>query len=162
MPIALLSLQVFYATGHQATLSSLQWKSAFIFTADRGMTSPITVVLNTIGPVAFFGLCTPLIGMWAVEPFAQLESIATRKSRIIRGTLRATLSMGAYHATILLFISTCSMILRRHLMVWKVFAPRYMLGALSMVAVDVAGILAMWGGVGTVAERVDSTYKGVA
>ena len=161
MPLALLGLEVFYATGHEATLSSLQWKSAFIFTADRGITSPFTVALNTIGPTVFFALATPLLALWAVEPFDKTSRLLTRRGQVTAGALKSILLTGTYHAVILAASAACAMILRRHLMVWKVFAPRFMLAALCSVAVDIAGILAMLGGVSTVVDRVSSTYQGV-
>ncbi|KAJ8507425.1 hypothetical protein ONZ45_g10209 [Pleurotus djamor] len=34
VPIALLGIQTFYSTGHQAVISSIQWKSAFILTKE--------------------------------------------------------------------------------------------------------------------------------
>ena len=47
-------------------------------------------------------------------------------------------------------------------MVWKVFAPRFMMAGLSMLAVDVGLVLAAAGGVGTVLQNVRIAYKGVA
>lgn len=162
LPLALLGLEVFYATGHEATLSSLQWKSAFIFTADRGVTSPYTVALNTIGPTVFFALTVPLLALWAVEPFDKTSRLNVRKNQVTAGVLKSILLISTYHVVILTASAACSMLLRRHLMVWKVFAPRFMLAALCSVAVDLAGIFAMLGGVSTVVNRVSSTYQGVA
>lgn len=161
LPIGLLGLQVFYATGHEATLSSLQWKSAFIFTGERGITSPFTVILNTIGPTTFFALCTPLLAMWAVEPFNRVSGLGDQRRRVMGGTLKAIISTSNYYTVILMASAACAMILRRHLMVWKVFAPRFMLAGICSVAVDIAGILAMLGGVSTVVHRVSSTFQRV-
>ena len=160
-PIALLGLQLFYATGHQATLNSLQWKSAFVLSAERSLWSPITVTLNTIGPVFLVALAAPLLALWAVEPFNPTSNIETQRRHIVRGALRTSLLMSNYFTVILLASAACAMVLRRHLMVWKVFAPRFMLAALCTIAVDLAGIIGMFGGVGTVVQRVSSTYQGV-
>lgn len=160
-PVALLALQVFYATGHQATLNSLQWKSAFILSAERSLWSPVTVTLNTIGPVFIVALATPLLALWAVEPFNPTSSVQTQQRYVVRGALRSSLLISNYFTVILLASAACAMVLRRHLMVWKVFAPRFMLAALCTIAVDLAGIIGMFGGVGTVVQRVSSTYQGV-
>jgi phosphatidylinositol glycan class O len=49
---------------------------------------------------------------------------------------------------------------RRHLMVWKVFAPRFMMAGLSVLAVDV-GLLFAAVGATTVLQNVRIAYKGV-
>ncbi|KAG8851556.1 mannose-ethanolamine phosphotransferase gpi13 [Serendipita sp. 411] len=161
LPLALLGLETFYATGHQATLNSLQWKSAFIFNAERGILSPITVILNTLGPVIFFAMCIPLIALWAIEPFSATSPLKNRRREVVSGALKSLLLLSNYHAVLLVAAATCAMIQRRHLMVWKVFAPRFMLAGLCSIAVDVAGIAAMFGGVTTVVYRVSSTFQGV-
>jgi phosphatidylinositol glycan class O len=158
-PLALLSLQVYYATGHQATLSSLQWKSAFIFSSDRGTLSPLTVALNTIGPVVFFTLCIPLLSLWNVEPFNKSSPLAVQSKRVVAGVLKSVLVTSNYFATLLLFSATSSMLLRRHLMVWKVFAPRYMLAGLCVLAVDLAGVVGVAGGISTVIHTVSAPFK---
>ena len=159
LPLALLSLQVYYATGHQATLSSLQWKSAFIFSSDRGTLSPLTVSLNTIGPVVFFTLCIPLLGLWNIEPFNKLSPLAVQRKRVLAGVLKSVLVTSNYFATLLLFSAAGSMLLRRHLMVWKVFAPRFMLAGLCVIAVDLAGVIGMAGGVSTVINSVYAPFQ---
>lgn len=158
LPLALLSLDIYYTTGHQATLSSLQWKSAFIFNSDRDVLSPLTVTLNTIGPLVFFTLCIPLLAIWNVEPMTKSSPLAIQRKRVVAGALKSTLVISNYFATLLLFSAASSMVLRRHLMVWKVFAPRFMLGGLCILAVDLAGVIGMIGGISTVMQRVAAPF----
>ena len=159
LPLALLSLNVYYATGHQATLSSLQWKSAFVFNSDRDTLSPLTITLNTIGPLFFFALCIPLLGLWNVEPLTKTSPLATQRKRVVAGVLKSILVTSNYFATLLLFSAASSMVLRRHLMVWKVFAPRFMLGGLCVIAVDLAGVIGMMGGTSTVMQTVSAPFQ---
>ncbi|KAG8814713.1 mannose-ethanolamine phosphotransferase gpi13 [Serendipita sp. 399] len=161
LPLALLGLESFYATGHQATLNSLQWKSAFIFSADRGTLSPIAVTLNTLGPTIFFAMCVPLLALWAIEPLNATTPLKARRREVVAGSLKSFLLLSNYHSMVLLAAAACAMIQRRHLMVWKVFAPRFMVAGLCSIAVDLAGIAAMFGGVSTVVDRASSTYQGV-
>jgi GPI ethanolamine phosphate transferase 3 subunit O len=43
-------------------------------------------------------------------------------------------------------------------MVWKVFAPRYMLGAIELICVDVAVLVGLWLGVGRIISRIARVF----
>jgi GPI ethanolamine phosphate transferase 3 subunit O len=79
----------------------------------------------------------------------------------VAGVLKSALVTSNYFATLLLFSAASSMLLRRHLMVWKVFAPRYMLAGLCVVAVDLAGVVGMAGGISTVIHSVSAPFQSV-
>lgn len=52
----LLSLYFFYGTGHQATLSSIQWSAAFVGTSGHFVHNAIPaflIMLNTFGQYCF-------------------------------------------------------------------------------------------------------------
>jgi len=130
-PLALLALLTFYSTGHQATFSAIQWKAGFVLNENVYMsTSPssswlanlsyplsgLTVILNSIGGIALFG------GLGA-------------------GLVSRTHTTRTYFLLLLLGSSIGAAILRRHLMVWKVFAPRFMLGVLQLLVVDVTSLV---------------------
>lgn len=143
-PLALLGVHTFYATGHQATISSIQWKSAFVLTAKmKYATSVALVSLNTFGPFFLFALATPLLALWNTAPLPHPMS-ASNARRL--GT-RAAIGTMLYYGTMLVGSAVSSAWLRRHLMVWKVFAPRFMLAASSLLVVDVAVLLAVGVGV---------------
>ncbi|CDO76821.1 hypothetical protein BN946_scf185033.g18 [Trametes cinnabarina] len=144
-PLALLAVHTFFATGHQATIPSIQWKAAFVLTPTLTYPlSPLLVTFNTLGPHFLIALAAPLLTLWNVAPLPQPATDV----RVRRNAAQAGLGMMLYHATLLLSSAVCSAWLRRHLMVWKIFAPRFMLSALTVVAVDLAvcsGWASGWG-----------------
>ena len=146
IPLALLGVHMLYGTGHQSTITSLQWKSAFLLTPTVAYPfSPITVVLNSLGPTFLMALGAPLLALWNRAPLADSQI------KIKRESILSSLSMMIYYTGLLLGTSVSAAILRRHLMVWKVFAPRFMAAVLELLAVDVAVVL----GVGVGVERVE-------
>ena len=154
-PLALLALHSFYATGHQATISSIQWKTAFALTSTLAYpTSPASVVASTFGPVFVLALAAPLVALWNVAPLP--HPAATGQAR--REAVRAALGVMLYHGTLLVGSAAASAWLRRHLMVWKIFAPRFMYAAATLVAVDVALLLGVGVGVRRVSDRVSELF----
>lgn len=71
-----------------------------------------------------------------------------------RNLLRAGAAYMAYFAALALASAACAAWLRRHLMVWKVFAPRFMLAGLALLATDlVVVVFAMgWAARGTLGK----------
>ncbi|CAA7266705.1 unnamed protein product [Cyclocybe aegerita] len=182
IPIALLGLHAFFGTGHQSTISSIQWKSAFLLTPTVSYPfSVITVVLNSIGPVFLCGLAVPLAGLWnraplptvtntqpsespqddttnGFTPTAKTES--TPDAQIASESTVAALGVMIYYSTLLLGTSVSAAILRRHLMVWKVFAPRFMTAVLELLAVDVGVLVGMGIGVHRIAGKMREIFRG--
>jgi GPI ethanolamine phosphate transferase 3 subunit O len=157
IPLALLGIHTFYGTGHQSTISSLQWKSAFLLTPT--VTYPfsvITVVLNSVGPIFLMALGAPLLALWNRAPLGTttLDSAA----HIKRESTLASLGVMIYYTALLLGTSVSAAILRRHLMVWKVFAPRFMAAVLELLAVDVAVVLGVGLGVERVAGKISMMF----
>jgi phosphatidylinositol glycan class O len=174
IPLALLARLAFFASGHQATLSSIQWKSAFMLTPTVTYPfSPLLVILNSFGPTTLIALATLLVGIWNVAP---LDATASSPNRGIRSgssdawpeksqadvatlaAVRAALGIMQYFAALLLGSAFSAALLRRHLMVWKVFAPRYMLGAIELICVDVAVLVGLWLGVGRIVSRISRVF----
>jgi phosphatidylinositol glycan class O len=170
VPLALLARLAFFASGHQATLSSIQWKSAFVLTPTVTYPlSPLLVILNTFGPTTLIALATSLLGIWNVAPLEHTTTTSTSsdasdappKSQARVATLaavRAALGVSQYFAALLLGSALSAALLRRHLMVWKVFAPRYMLAAVELVCVDVALLGGLWLGVGRIVGRITRVF----
>ena len=67
--------------------------------------------------------------------------------------------MSLYFGALLLGSALSAAWLRRHLMVWKVFAPRYMLGAVELLCVDVAVLGGLWLGVGRILTRISRMFS---
>jgi GPI ethanolamine phosphate transferase 3 subunit O len=47
-------------------------------------------------------------------------------------------------------------------MVWKVFTPRYMLGVVELICVDVAVLLGLWPGFGRIVSRITRVFASPA
>ncbi|TCD66047.1 mannose-ethanolamine phosphotransferase gpi13 [Steccherinum ochraceum] len=151
-PLALLGVHLYYGTGHQATIPSLQWKAAFVFTGK--MYKPFAIpplLLNTFGAFILPALAVPLLALWNTAPLP--HPTASHAAR--RLGVKAGLGIMVYYGWLLIGSAVSSAWLRRHLMVWKVFAPRFMLAASSLLAVDLAVLLAVGVGMGRVEKALE-------
>lgn len=143
----------FFTTGHQATLSSVQWDVAYI--PSPNIMFPVThlaLIFNTLGPQILTSLATPLLVLWKIPPSKTPLSL-------LGLVLRACLTFVLYQSVITLSAMFFAMALRRHLMVWKIFAPRFMLAALSLGVVDVCIFLAVIVIAGRSITFVNSTFN---
>jgi phosphatidylinositol glycan class O len=157
VPVALLGMVTFYGTGHQSTISSIQWKTSFLLTSTAHyQLSPITVLLNSFGPFLLLGLAVPLVGVWNRPPLPIRDKKHSQPDKEIRAqSILAGLAIMIYYSCLLLGASTSAAFLRRHLMVWKVFAPRFMTAVSALIFVDLGVIL----GVGVGIDRT-GTFVG--
>ncbi|KAM0254333.1 hypothetical protein ACHAQJ_006919 [Trichoderma viride] len=139
--LAVLGNFYFFKTGHQAVLSSIQWDSAFIplFTI-RYPWSPLVVALNTFAGQILAAVSVPLIVLWKVGP---------KQRGVLETTTRALGVFIAYYAVEALATMSWAGWLRRHLMLYRVFCPRFMLAALLLLVMDLVGILVALTGVRT-------------
>ena len=123
----------FFKTGHQATPSSIQWESAFIaLKTIHYPWSPILVVLNTYGAQILTTVAIPLVALWKQPP---------KKPGLLGDVARAFATLLVYYATINLATTMWAAWLRRHLMLYRIFSPRFMNGAVVLLLVDIIGIL---------------------
>lgn len=131
--LALLGTFHFFKTGHQAALASIQWDSAFIplFTI-RYPWSPLAVAFNTFAGQIVAASALPLLVLWKTGP---------KRKGLLDAVSRAFGYFVAYFAVEALATMAWAGHLRRHLMLYRVFCPRFMLAALVLLAVDIAGIL---------------------
>ena len=129
----------FFKTGHQATLASIQWESAFIpLQTIRYPWSPMLVILNFFGAQILTTVAVPLLVIWKQPP----------KSRGLLGSIaKAMATFILYHAIINLATTMWAGWLRRHLMLYRIFMPRFMTGAAVLLILDLIGILVAIGGV---------------
>ncbi|XP_034403386.1 GPI ethanolamine phosphate transferase 3 [Cyclopterus lumpus] len=151
-PVVLWSLaatQFFHATGHLPTFPSIQWGAAFVGFPDghTGTMLPASLVtLNTFASHILFSVGCPLLLFWplvcevrggragracgeegedAVMEMRLRENPQQFSSALLQLSTRYLFILGAQ-----VFASVCAAaILRRHLMVWKVFAPKLMFEA---------------------------------
>lgn len=125
----------FVRTGHQATLSSIQWRSAFIsLHTVHYPWSPLLVLLNTFGAQILAAVAVPLLPLWRRSEKIEVTILASK----ISGAVIAHL---LYYGVINLGTTIWAAILRRHLMLYRVFCPRFMMGAVVLLIVDMVSML---------------------
>ncbi|XP_020486218.1 GPI ethanolamine phosphate transferase 3 isoform X1 [Labrus bergylta] len=172
-PVMLWSLaatQFFHATGHLPTFPSIQWSAAFVGFPDghTGTVLPASLVtLNTFASHILFAVSCPLLLFWplvcevrgsrgsracgeegedAVMEMRLRENPQQFSSALLQLSTRYLFILGAQ-----VFASVCAAaILRRHLMVWKVFAPKLMFEASGFLVSSVSLLIGV-----TLVMRVD-------
>jgi phosphatidylinositol glycan class O len=128
----------FFKTGHQATLSSIQWESAFIpLRTIKYPWSPLVVVLNTFGAQILCAIAVPAVVLWKQPP---------KKKGLLGDVAKAIGTHILFYAVINLATTMWAGHLRRHLMLYRIFSPRFMTGALVLLTVDVVAIFIALGG----------------
>jgi phosphatidylinositol glycan class O len=131
--LALLGSFHFFKTGHQATLASIQWESAFIpLHTIQYPWSPILVGLNFLGAQILAAAAVPLVVLWKQEP---------KKKDILRSVSAALAWHVAYYAVVGLATTMWAGHLRRHLMLYRIFSPKFMTAGIVLLVVDVVGVL---------------------
>ncbi|KAL3458671.1 hypothetical protein BJX64DRAFT_218967 [Aspergillus heterothallicus] len=142
--LALLGSFYYFKTGHQATLSSIQWETAFIpLTTVKYPWSPILVTLNTFGPQILTAVAVPLTVLWKRPLQLSDSNNASSKPalKLLSDVAQAAATYILYFATINLATTMWAGHLRRHLMLFRIFCPRFMMGAAALAVVDVIIIL---------------------
>ena len=136
--LALLGQFHFFKTGHQATLASIQWDAAFVpLKSIRYPWSPIFILLNTFGAQILCAIALPTLVLWKRNPTAK---------NLLSDVAKATTTFLAFFATQSLATAVWAAHLRRHLMLYRVFSPRFMMGALVLVVVDLCAVFIGVGG----------------
>jgi len=181
VPLTLLAQLAFFASRHQATPVSFQRKAAFVLTSKVSYPlSPKFVILSTFGPTALIAFAVPLIGIWnvTVAPLAAMPGTSSSgqgqgrwpasAQELLPPTSQApfavlaavwvALGMSLYFGALLLGSALSAAWLRRHLIVWKVFTPQYMLGAVELLCVDFAVLGGLWLGVGPIVTRITRMF----
>ena len=129
--LALLGQFYFFKTGHQATLASIQWETAFIPLKTVSYPwSPLFVILSTFAPQILCALAVPAIVFWKVPP---------RESAVLDKVARALATHVLFYVAIALATVVEANHLRRHLMLYRIFMPRMLLAVVTSVIVQVVG-----------------------
>lgn len=126
--MGLLAYQQFFSTGHQATIPSVQWDVGFILT--EKITFPFThlgIVMNTFGPHIIVALSIALLTLWKQPP-------GVLKPQTLLTRIVSNCGMLLIYNTVLC-LSTFVWVthFRRHLMVWKIFCPRFIFASLCLI-----------------------------
>ncbi|GFO44729.1 GPI ethanolamine phosphate transferase 3-like [Plakobranchus ocellatus] len=160
----LLSTTFFYGTGHQATIPSIRFESAYtgFYGNFNNMILPgFLIWLNTFaGPVLFILAC-PLLVTWpalksffsrwmmgAVQEYKGHDKwegdfkLFNNGIQLRRNMFQVCCGLMVI-ASLKLFSAACAAALhRRHLMVWKIFAPRLVYEAAFFVTTSVCVLIA--------------------
>ncbi|KAI0017327.1 GPI ethanolamine phosphate transferase 3-like protein [Xylariomycetidae sp. FL0641] len=148
--LALLGNFHYFKTGHQAVLSSIQWDSAFIPLATiRYPWSPLVVTLNTFAGQILATVAVPLLVLWNTSP---------KRKGVLESVSRALGILVAYYALQSLATMAWAGYLRRHLMLYRVFSPRFMMAAAVLLTVDLVGIAVTLLGVRTNALSIGEVF----
>lgn len=130
--LAMLGSYHFFKTGHQAVLSSIQWNAAFVpLRTIRYPWSPILILLNNFGPQILCAAAVPLTVLWK-RPVSK-EGLKGYWSDIMQACIAHLL----YYATIQAATTMWAGHLRRHLMLYRVFMPRFLMASGVLLIVDV-------------------------
>ena len=156
VPLALLAMHTYYATGHQSTIPSLQWKSAFVFSNTLSFPfSHATLIINTLGSFFLIALAAPLLVLWNLPPLPHPKNIGAR-------ALRSGIGLSLYFEVLVFGAALFAALLRRHLMVWKIFAPRYLFAAFALGAVDLGVLVGVGVGMGRVREEIAKVFRAIS
>ncbi|KAG7728759.1 hypothetical protein KL933_001992 [Ogataea haglerorum] len=129
--MGLLAYLHFFTTGHQATLQAIHWDTGFIVT--ESIVFPFThlcILMDTLGPFIIVCLCIALMCLWKIPPTSKAISLI---SKIVENS--STLLI--YQSCLTLSTLIMTNHFRRHLMVWKIFAPRFMLNGIILITMNV-------------------------
>uniref|UniRef100_A0A8C0ARR2 Phosphatidylinositol glycan anchor biosynthesis class O n=1 Tax=Buteo japonicus TaxID=224669 RepID=A0A8C0ARR2_9AVES len=159
--------QFFYSTGHQPIFPAIHWNAAFVgFHLDHStnLLPAVLVGANTFASHILFAVGCPLLLLWPFvcempssqkkkpkkEPQEELQEV---EEHMMEMRLRespekfstALLQLGLKYLFVLgtqLLACVCAaMILRRHLMVWKVFAPKFLFESLGFMVSSICLLL---------------------
>ncbi|KAF2016563.1 hypothetical protein BU24DRAFT_422925 [Aaosphaeria arxii CBS 175.79] len=122
----------FFKTGHQATIASVQWESAFIpLRTIKYPWTPVLIILNSFGAQILCAIAVPAVVLWKQPP---------KKRGLLGDVAKAVGTHLLFYAVINLATTMWAGHLRRHLMLYRIFSPRFMVGALVLLAVDFVAI----------------------
>ncbi|XP_052188828.1 uncharacterized protein LOC127799126 [Diospyros lotus] len=138
---SLLSVCLFFCTGHWCAFDGLRYAAAFIgFEEFTIVPQAILLSIDTFG----FSHILPIFGL----PFLVIRKLAfgqrkQRKQLFFLQLSQAYLMYGLITATAAAFTVLCVTIQRRHLMVWGLFAPKFVFDVVGLILTDVLIILAL-------------------
>lgn len=139
--LAMLGSYHFFKTGHQATLSSIQWNAAYV--PLRTLTypwAPILIILNNFGPQILCAAAVPLTALWK-RPVSK-QGLSGLWSNVMQACMIHML----YYATIQTATTIWAGHLRRHLMLYRVFMPRFLMASGVLLIIDLVLMIAAVGG----------------
>ncbi|RAL47464.1 hypothetical protein DM860_011202 [Cuscuta australis] len=130
----LLAVCLFFCTGHWCTFDGLRYPAAFIgFDEFNLVRQALLLTIDT------FGFChiLPIIGLpFLVASPPHLEKSSQRKQLFYMRLMQVYLMYGLAMATTTTLTILSVTIQRRHLMVWGLFAPKFVFDAVGLLLTD--------------------------
>jgi len=131
---ALLSVYYFYATGHDCTFSSLQWETAFLGLEEYNfIAGGLLVTINTWASQVVFVLLLPLLVTYTHH---RTPARKTPEGSLRQQVLKVMFLFMSCFALKVFLTTAFVYSQRRHLMVWKVFAPKFIFDGATLLIVD--------------------------
>jgi phosphatidylinositol glycan class O len=115
----------FHATGHEPTIPSIKFDAAFVGMhgeVDSFVVAGLLVAMNTLVSQIFFAVSLPLLVYWIILSSAKTRQMECVRKMLFEIILQLTFCYSLKAITLVLAAS----IHRRHLMIWNVFAPRFL------------------------------------
>jgi len=134
---SLLTLQIFFRTGHQSTLQSIDWSLAFIGQKDLNfIKAGFNLILNILSGEVLCCFFIPLFAFWKQETTNDNEKPMVKS--ICKAFIKYSVAYGFPQVISVMVAGTH----KRHLMLWSVFAPRYMIGGITLCFIQAFCIIA--------------------
>lgn len=149
----ILAQYFFYAFGHQPAFPNIAWESAFVGTSGIFTNNYILgtlIILNTFGSYIVLGILLPLLVIAPFTLFAMMPSVLGKQKEFCKISERGELMLFEKEKlmTASLFSLSCKYIAGhavkvfasmlaatihcRHLMVWNVFAPKFIFEGIAL------------------------------
>ena len=156
LSVGLLGHLTFFGTGHQAAIPSIQWRTAFVgFTQVVHPFSGMLVALNSFGPLTLLpAVGVVLLVLWQSAP--RPRGTTSGPMATINNLIHAALTLILWQTVMTLASAVLATHFRRHLMLFKIWAPRFMLGGVSLIGLQIAIIISCIGA-GWIMSKVAST-----
>ncbi|KAM9952850.1 hypothetical protein ACTFIR_007906 [Dictyostelium discoideum] len=148
-----LSINDFFTSGHEYSFNKIQFESAFIgFENHLYLRDGLLVLLNTFSSPIFFTLSLPIVIIYTrfyrLLKMKQLVILSNTKELLeideneiqsffsLKDLLISFLCQLVFYGYQTLHICISVYGLRRHLMVWRVFAPKYIFESIQLLIVS--------------------------
>lgn len=142
----------FFSTGHQMALPFIQWDLAFLASSRIIYPlSPLLILGNAFGSFCIVALWIPVLTQYMRRSSALVESTTPEtvppSEAISTSSNTARMFLSIMLALTLITFSTMLFAthFRRHLMVWKIFAPRFMTAGLILLITDLVFVFSSFG-----------------
>ncbi|ODV97360.1 hypothetical protein PACTADRAFT_38885 [Pachysolen tannophilus NRRL Y-2460] len=133
--LSLLAYSNFFSTGHQATLQSIQWEIGFLATETIMFPfNQIPIILNTFGGFIICSLTAGLLSVYKRSPSSKPITLISKIAENLIFFIMINLFL-AFGSTLM------TTFFRRHLMVWKIFAPRCFFSCMVLIVINAITII---------------------